>query len=360
MRAFRLFVLTLLTIATTSRSEAQSCGGAGQAPCAILEVLPLCYNLYRDETQIEYYPCHVKASTCNGNLVRNHDGICEQRRAAERGIRCCNDVVRPDGVVVGKKAIVDLTIASTVVPPMGVDYCHWSLSDRPNAVRTMDEWMSEYRALLAINANFFDASKDTGNPHFRACTRAYGPTVRTGSYVAAEAETTINGIVAWSFVKFTPAHAETVGYPADIMSSAEFPSKRLLSNIIEDAVTGVLLARGGEYNVALEGSPFKPKDRVPRVAIGITEDRKSLNIVVVQNGNRHDGMTLRELATYMIENTNSSIALNLDGGGSATMYFNEGTGKSRFITPPSDLLPGLSDITGSAYYRPFPVFIGFQ
>ncbi len=56
----------------------------------------------------------------------------------------------------------------------------------------------------------------------------------------------------------------------------------------------------------------------PRTAMGYTQDRKTMFLVVVDGGNGYRGMTQEELADYMVS-LGSWQAINLDGGGSSTM-----------------------------------------
>ncbi len=59
----------------------------------------------------------------------------------------------------------------------------------------------------------------------------------------------------------------------------------------------------------------------PRTAIGIIDDLHYLFVVSDGRTDESAGLTLYELAAFM-QNLDASIAYNLDGGGSSTMYFN--------------------------------------
>lgn len=60
------------------------------------------------------------------------------------------------------------------------------------------------------------------------------------------------------------------------------------------------------------------KGKLARTAIGYTQDRKTLYMVVVEGGTNSRGMTQEELADFMVS-LGCWQALNLDGGGSSTM-----------------------------------------
>lgn len=337
-----------------------ACGGLNQEPCLMVGMDDLCYNVYREGTMVDYYACGVETNYCAEGLVYS-DGLCKSIVPGDRGIDCCTPILESTRPI-GYSATIDLTKAVAVVPDFNVDYCQWNVLGRTNAVRRMSGWMADakYASLLAINTNFFDAQQTVPNPHLYMCTNAYGPVIRNDSYIAGLGEQKINGTTAWSLVFYSDDHAHLLGYPADIFESSGLPSRRY-TGIIKTAVTGVLLAtKAAGYNTELNSSTFKPNDTVPRTAVGISRDKKKLYIAVFQDGNKNGGKTLPDLAQYMLANTPSDIVINFDGGGSTTLFYNPDRQSHAFMTEPSDLLPGLSSVTGDKYYRPFPVFLGFR
>tara|TARA_R110001592_G_scaffold1320_1_gene7810 strand:+ start:2854 stop:3996 length:1143 start_codon:yes stop_codon:yes gene_type:complete len=360
-----IFILFLILVLKSQTSLAapeafKHCGGRNQAPCAVLDVDSLCYNVYRGGTHVaDYYGCYIEQNGCDGDLIAQ-DGVCKSLQQ-DSGINCCTDI-KENGKTVGYEAKIDLTKAKPVVPDINLDWCDWNILGRVNAVRRMSDWMNNptYTSHLAINTNFFNAQQTQPNPHLYMCTNAYGPVIRNDQYIAGKDEDEINGITAWSLVFYTPEYVRLNGHPGDIFKSSELPSDRY-HGIIANTVTGVLLAKKGSgYNTELDRSTFKPKSTVPRTAVGISSDKKTLYIAVFQNGEKNEGKTLEDLANYMLQNTPSELVINFDGGGSSTLYYKDGSGEDAFLTPPSDLLPGLSTVTGDKYYRPFPVFLGFR
>ena len=103
----------------------------------------------------------------------------------------------------------------------------------------------------------------------------------------------------------------------------------------EDAVAGVpIIVRNGKADIPWEqekaGKSFT-ESRHPRTAIGKTADGKILLVTV--DGRRPGvsvGMSLAELADLMLS-LGAVDALNLDGGGSTTMYYS-----GRVVNRPSD------------------------
>jgi len=91
----------------------------------------------------------------------------------------------------------------------------------------------------------------------------------------------------------------------------------------------LITALGGGPRLVAQGRPFVPfarewfasrlfAVRAPRTAVGITAPGKLLFVTVDGGGRRNTGMTLPELARLMVQ-LGAVDAMNLDGGGSATM-----------------------------------------
>lgn len=97
---------------------------------------------------------------------------------------------------------------------------------------------------------------------------------------------------------------------------------------------GPRLVKAGEVFLTGQQERFQAdvvNGRAPRTAIGVTADNQLLLVTV--NGRRQDvsiGMTLQELAKLMID-LGAVDAMNLDGGGSATLVVRE-----RVLNLPSD------------------------
>lgn len=103
----------------------------------------------------------------------------------------------------------------------------------------------------------------------------------------------------------------------------------------------VISALGGGPRLVKDGREFIPFDwewfshrlhqiRAPRTAVGITGGGKLLFVTVDGRSRQNTGMTLRELAQLMIS-LGAREAMNLDGGGSATMVVG-----GRIMNEPSD------------------------
>ena len=80
--------------------------------------------------------------------------------------------------------------------------------------------------------------------------------------------------------------------------------------------------------------------RHPRTAIGLTENKHLILLVVDGRQTNRSGFSARELTKFMVKWFNPQYALNLDGGGSTAMCV-EGQGDSRnIVNSPIDGNPG--------------------
>jgi hypothetical protein len=98
-------------------------------------------------------------------------------------------------------------------------------------------------------------------------------------------------------------------------------------------------------------------DRAPRTAVGLTKDKQSLIILVV-DGRRPEwsvGMTIKELGDEMVV-LGCDSAINLDGGGSSTLVMRDGD-KPQVVNLPSD---GSQLPLGLSVERSVPYVLGFR
>lgn len=94
---------------------------------------------------------------------------------------------------------------------------------------------------------------------------------------------------------------------------------------------GPALIRNGRIAIDEDGFAHAPV-RHPRTAVGIKQNGNLLFVTVDGRQPRSIGMTIAELARYLLE-LGAAEALNLDGGGSTTMVFD-----GRIVNRPSDPL----------------------
>ena len=112
------------------------------------------------------------------------------------------------------------------------------------------------------------------------------------------------------------------------------PGERLsISTAVMPDLTGAPCAVAGDPKLITASKPSPAaggKDRHPRTAIGYDEANLYLVVVDGRQKGLSDGMTLAELAALM-QRLGCADALNLDGGGSSTMWLD-----GKVVNTPSD------------------------
>lgn len=116
-------------------------------------------------------------------------------------------------------------------------------------------------------------------------------------------------------------------YERSTILQEEIDKAKLNNNEIVQAYTfGPGLVYDGEI---INGEEEEDLNVHPRMAIGMLEPLHYVIVAVDGRTNESVGITIRQLAEYMLQK-GCNIAYNLDGGSSATMYFN-----GRIINKPS-------------------------
>lgn len=172
-------------------------------------------------------------------------------------------------------------------------------------------------AIAAINGTYFDM-KNGGDVNFH---RMNGKTInrtdesefRIRAKGAFCANDTIVNIIEWN-----------KGLEKDSISHSQY------NNIL---VSGPLLVDKNQI-VQLKDDPFV-NNKHPRSCVAITKDG---NVIFIVFDGRHtdnaEGVNLHELAHFM-KQIGAEKALNLDGGGSSTLYV-KGIGENGVVNMPSD------------------------
>lgn len=169
---------------------------------------------------------------------------------------------------------------------------------------TVSQFAEKYRVNVAINGGYFregffpfgltmtdgqvwDKARDTFNRSFLACDAQNHCTIDPINHVAK-----VNP--KWNLV---------------------VPGWQVL-----DASRGDFICADNESTICSEG---KFSTRHPRTSLGLSQDGKTLYIVVVEGRlKQFQGLTLKELAA-VYKDLNVTNAINLDGGGSTTLVVNQ-------------------------------------
>jgi exopolysaccharide biosynthesis protein len=171
----------------------------------------------------------------------------------------------------------------------------------------------EQNAIAAINGSYFDV-KNGGSVNFfrtggttNALTKVDMPVYRENAAIAIDASGKP------SIIRKPEAGWEMTALP-EVLSS------------------GPLLLFGGEKEKMVQQA-FNT-NRHPRTAIGITKDKHLLLVTVDGRSSEAQGMSNEELAQLMLA-LGCTEALNLDGGGSTTLWI-AGKGTEGIVNYPSD------------------------
>lgn len=181
-------------------------------------------------------------------------------------------------------------------------------------IKTSD-FATNYDALAAINGSFFDMG-DGGSVVFL---KVDGQVIAEGS--VSRNFYNENGGISWS----NDGLPKILPKPQGGWRSAG--DENILSS-------GPLLIHSKEMR-EFNNDPFN-QNRHPRTAVAITENNQLLMVTVDGRSFQSYGMTIPELAQFLHE-LDAVDALNLDGGGSTSMWIN-GKNEDGIVNYPSDNL----------------------
>lgn len=177
-------------------------------------------------------------------------------------------------------------------------------------LKTTSTFATENNALVAINGGFFDM-KNGGSVDY---IKVNGTVVNETSSPSARANAVFS--IDKNKVQISDAN----------------PDNTERSSAKDVMLSGPLLVSNGQ-RIALDSNPFNT-NRHPRTAIGITKKNKLILIVVDGRNSQANGMSLDELAK-VLKWIGSQDAMNLDGGGSSTLYIKNASDNS-IVNYPSD------------------------
>lgn len=205
-----------------------------------------------------------------------------------------------------RKNNTNIYVADVVIN--NIDYLKTALANNTygrNITATTSSIASSNNAILAINGDFYGF-------------RNYGFVLR-------------NGIV---YRKTSNNNEDLVIYKDGsfkvIDESNTSLSSLLNSGALQVFSFGPALVNDSIISVNENSEVSQSMTSNPRTAIGIIDNLHYVFVVSDGRTSSNEGLTLYELATVM-KDLNCTIAYNLDGGGSSTMYFN-----GKIINNPTD------------------------
>lgn len=166
-----------------------------------------------------------------------------------------------------------------------------------NVTEKTSEIAESNNAILAINGDYYGAQEK-------------GYVLRSGVIYRSTASANQEDLVIHDDGSFS------------VITEGEVSVEELLSNGARQILSfGPALVMDGEISVTEGEEVGKAKTSNPRTAIGIVNNLHYLFVVSDGRTEESAGLTLYELAEVM-QALGATIAYNLDGGGSSTMYFN--------------------------------------
>lgn len=206
-------------------------------------------------------------------------------------------------------------------PDIVQDIAYYGTVDLPNGQHLVLKGMNRMRIAedLVLYNNFFAPSTKTNQ---------WGREVKIVNNRVTAVATAGNMVI-------TPGSVIVSGHGASAAALAQLKvgdrvtiSQTLGSSVADAADTvvsgGPLLVEHGRVHVRATEEKMAAdiaKGRAPRTAVGIKKDGTLLMVVVDGRNNNSAGLTLAELATYMLR-LGAREAVNFDGGGSSVMAIN--------------------------------------
>jgi exopolysaccharide biosynthesis protein len=171
---------------------------------------------------------------------------------------------------------------------------------------TVSEYAKKSKAIVAINADYFD-------PQLRPIGKSLGA---CGVWWKGQSVQRKQGLVAIGAGR------------AEIQKNTQ-----KTRGWMRGAVSGwPMLIEDCAPIAGLPGSDFFTRAPHPRTAVALSEDARTMYFVVA-DGRRANvpGMTLPELASFLVNELQACRAMNLDGGGSSAMWV-----RNAVVNRPSD------------------------
>jgi len=178
----------------------------------------------------------------------------------------------------------------------------------------------EANALVALNGGFFDVEKGGSVAYLEANGKTIAKT-RLSKEKWAKTDSLLNGAIILD---------NSGSLKLEIAKPASFYEQSDRENSV--MVAGPMLLLNGK-ELLLENSSFVKK-RHPRSCLCETSDNSILFIAIDGRSESASGMSLGETQQLLLR-LNCRNAINLDGGGSTTLWVNDGVEK-RIVNHPSD------------------------
>jgi exopolysaccharide biosynthesis protein len=178
----------------------------------------------------------------------------------------------------------------------------------------------ETKAIVALNGSFFNVEKGGSVAYLESDGKIIARN-RNSKEKWAKIDSLLNGAIVLDYqgnLKIEVARPEAFYENSDKEKAVLFSGPALLAN---------------GQKLPLENSGFVNK-RHPRSCLCKTEHKSILFVAIDGRSEAATGMNLKEVQQFLLR-LNCRDAINLDGGGSTTLWINDGTRKE-IINNPSD------------------------
>lgn len=194
----------------------------------------------------------------------------------------------------------DTTIYVADIQLASVDYLQTAFAQNSygkNVTAKTSEIAEDNNAILAINGDYYGAQEK-------------GYVLRNGVLYRDTASSSQEDLVVYSDGSF------------EIITEKSVSADSLLANGAQQILSfGPALVMNGAVSVTEDEEVGKAKTSNPRTAIGIIDELHYVFVVSDGRTDESEGLSLYELAEFM-QSLGTTVAYNLDGGGSSTMVFN--------------------------------------
>ena len=188
--------------------------------------------------------------------------------------------------------------------------CKLAIAADSIKLKKTSQFAFESQAIVAINGGFFDINNGGGVDFIKV----NGATINKTRIKKPRANAMLT--ITKQFINIVPA------------KTIYFNDK----NIPNVLLSGPLLIEKGK-SIELDKNSFND-NRHPRSSVALTEENRLLLLVVDGRNRLAEGMRLHEL-TKVLRWLGASNAMNLDGGGSSSLYIQAAT-KTGIVNHPSD------------------------
>ena len=194
----------------------------------------------------------------------------------------------------------DTTIYVADIQLASVDYLQTAFAQNSygkNVTAKTSEIAEDNNAILAINGDYYGAQEK-------------GYVLRNGVLYRDTASSSQEDLVVYGDGSF------------EIITEKSVSADSLLANGAQQILSfGPALVMNGAVSVTEDEEVGKAKTSNPRTAIGIIDELHYVFVVSDGRTDESEGLSLYELAEFM-QLLGTTVAYNLDGGGSSTMVFN--------------------------------------